>query len=165
MLRGVPDDPARPCFPSDLTAVRDTLDARFRATPMHVLLGIELLAWGPGWATTALQAGPDTANLAGSVHGGATFALADAAFEVACNSYGRLAVALETTCHYHRPAPVGARLVADALEVSRGGRTGTYRLEVHAGADLVTSYLALAYLTSRWHVPQERIPSDWIQEH
>lgn len=152
----------RPTFPDGMADVATDLEALFRATPMYTTLGITLQAWGPGWATLLMHPTPSLGNLAGSLHGGATFALADAAFEIACNSHGRLAVALETTCHYHRPAPPDGVVHADAWEVSRGGRTATYRLQVSDEAgEVLTSYLALAYRTSRWHLDEARFPDGW----
>lgn len=152
----------RPRFPAELAAERAELEAMFTATPMYAVLGITLEDWGPGWARLAMTPDEALGNLAGTVHGGATFTLADAAFEVACNSYGRLSVALETTCHYHRPATTGSRLVADGWELSRGGRTATYRLSVSDDEGRVlVSYLALAYRTDRWHLAQKRFGPGW----
>lgn len=153
---------ARPRYPADLADVAADLERRFTDTPMYGLLGIRLTGWGPGWARLSMTTAPRMGNLAGSLHGGATFTLADAAFEVACNSWGRMAVALETTCHYHHPAPLDTTIHADGWEVSRGGRTATYRLQVSDddGRPLV-SYLALAYRTSRWHVDPARLPDGW----
>ena len=151
----------RPAWPAGHDAARTTLDALFRAAPFHATLGIALRDWGPGWAQVTLRPGPALANLAGSTHGGVAFALADAAFEVACNAYGRLAVALETACHYLRPAPLDEELLGDAWEIGRGGRTASYRLQVSAGGQPTATYLALAYRTSRWHVPAEQLPAAW----
>ncbi len=152
----------RPTFPPELHDIRGQLDRLFTSTPTYQTLGIKLRDWGPGWAQTTMIVPDSLVNLAGTVHGGMTFTLADAAFEIACNSYGRLAVALETTCHYHRPAPVGIPLVADAWELSKGRRTASYRLRVTAQDDqIVASYLALAYRTSTWHVDADRIPDGW----
>lgn len=153
---------SRPTFPEDMAAVRDDLHELFVATPMYATMGISLDRWGPGWAQLSMTPTAATGNLAGSVHGGAAFTLADAAFEVACNSWGRLAVALETTCHYHRPLALGRLARADGWEVSRGGRTATYRLQVtdEEGTVLI-SYLALAYRTSRYHVDADRLPQGW----
>ncbi len=152
----------RPRFPADLDDVRVDLEALFTATPMYTTMGISLDAWGPGWARLSMQPTPGMLNLAGTVHGGAGFTLADAAFEIACNSWGRLSVALETTCHYHRPLPVDRPIIADGWEVSRGGRTATYRLALSdPDGTVLTSYLALAYRTSTWHVDAERLPDGW----
>ena len=105
-------------------------------------------------------------NLAGAVHGGVLFALADTAFEVACNSYGRLAVALESSCHYSRSAQIGEVLTAGASEVARSRRTASYRIDVrdHDG-DLVAWYMALAYRTDEWHLGEDRWPKAWREAH
>ena len=153
---------SRPRFPAAHADVAADLERLFTATPMYDTLGIRLLDWGLGWARLAMTTSPTLGNLAGSLHGGATFTLADAAFEIACNSYGRMAVALESTVHYHHPAPLDAEITADAWELSRGGRTASYRLQVSDDAGRVlVSYLALAYRTSRWHVDAARLPDGW----
>lgn len=159
----IPPPPAtRPRYPETHADVAADLEQLFTATPMYDTLGIRLLDWGPGWAQLALSTRPALGNLAGSLHGGATFTLADAAFEIACNSYGRMSVALETTCHYHQPAPLDGEIRADAWEISRGNRTATYRLQVTDASDRVlVSYLALAYRTSRFHVDADRLPEGW----
>ena len=109
---------------------------------------------------------PDHANLAGTVHGGVLFALADAAFEVACNSYGRVAVALETACHYSRPAKVGEPLTAGASEMARSRRTASYRIDVRgADGELLAWFMALAYRTETWHLGEERWPEAWRAGH
>lgn len=152
----------RPSWPDGHDEARAELEGKFTATPMYATLGISLDAWGPGWARLSMTPSPALRNLAGTVHGGAGFTLADAAFEIACNSWGRLSVALETTCHYHRPVPVGERVIADGWEVARGGRTATYRLALSLeDGTLLASYLALAYRTSTWHVPAAQLPEGW----
>jgi len=105
-------------------------------------------------------------NLAGSVNGAALFALADAAFEVACNSYGRVCLALETSCHYRKPAAIGDALTAAASEVARGTKTGSYRIDLRSSdGDLVAWYMALAYRTDRWHLGEDRWPEAWRSSH
>ena len=134
----------------------------FDRTPLYDELGIEIDDWGPGWACVQLEARPTLGNLAGSLHGGISFSLADAAFEIACNSYGRMAVALEVTCHHHKPAPTSGTIRADCWEITRGGRTASYRIQVRDDDRmLLSSYLALAYRTSRWHVDASRLPDGW----
>jgi len=138
------------------------LDSVLRSSPLLALLGIELDAWEPGSARLHLSPGTGHANLGGAVHGGILFALADAAFEVACNSYGRVCVAIETACHYSSVAPLGERLVAEATEMSRSRRTASYRIEVRGRAgELRSWYMALAYRTERWHLGEERWPAVW----
>lgn len=162
--------------------LRGELDALLREIPLHATLGLRLVDWSPGRARVALTPAPEHGNLAGSVHGGVLFALADAAFEIACNGYGRLSVALETACHYSSPAPMSEPLVAIAEEVSRSRRVASYRIEVRGAASadadaddaaeadadaddaarpLRAWYMALAFRTDRWHLGEDRWPQEW----
>ena len=150
-------------FPAEL---RDELDALLRDTPLLKTLGIELVAWLPGSATLKMTPTEDHGNLAGTVHGGVLFSFADAAFEIACNSYGRLAVALETSCHYSKPAKIGEPLTTGASEVARSRRTASYRIDVRDGnGDLVAWYMCLAYRTDQWHLGEDRWPLQWREAH
>ena len=100
--------------------LRDELDAVLRASTMLATLGITLEEWGPGSARTRLTPGSDLLNLAGTVHGGVVVSLADAAFEAACNGYGRMCVALQVSTHFASAAQPGEELVAEAREVDAG---------------------------------------------
>ena len=145
---------------------KDELEALLTSSPMVSTLGIELLGWLPGSATLRMTPTKEHANLVGSVHGGIIFALADAAFEISCNSYGRVCVALETSCHYSRPAEPEEALTAGSYEVARSRRTASYRIDVRNPAgDVVAWYMALAYRTSRWHLGEERWPEAWRSTH
>lgn len=150
-------------FPKEL---RDELEVLLRSSPLLDLLGIELVAWLPGSATLRMTTRTEHGNLAGSVHGGVIFSLADAAFEIGCNSYGRLAVALETACHYSRPAQIGDTITASCDEVTRSRRTASYRLDVRdSSGEQIAWYMALAYRTEQWHLGEERWPQDWRSAH
>ena len=124
------------------------------------------MSWIPGSATVRILTDKEHANLAGTVHGGILFSLADAAFEVACNSHGRVSVALETACTYSRPAEIGQPLTAGASEVARSQRTASYRIDVREpSGELVAWYMAVAYRTERWHLGEERWPEAWRAAH
>ena len=56
--------------------------------------GVELVEIRPGFAKARLAVQPRHLNSVGIVQGGAIFTLADFAFAVACNSSGRVAVAV-----------------------------------------------------------------------
>lgn len=98
-------------------------------------MGIRLEALRPGYARLSMTLRPDMANFHGVGHGGAVFALADAAHAAASNSHGVPAVALHVALHYVAPAHPGDRLVAEAWEDDCGRRTALYRLEVRRDAD------------------------------
>lgn len=94
------------------------------------LLGMELVAVSPGACQVRLRVRPDMLNAVGLTHGGVTYSLADFAFAVASNSHGTVAVALSTQMSYPAASRLGDTLVASAREVSRGGRTALYSIEV-----------------------------------
>ena len=63
-------------------------------------------------------------------HGGFITTLADSAFAFACNSCNELTVAAGFSVDFLAPARGGDVLTADAVEVSRAGRTGVYDIDV-----------------------------------
>ncbi len=99
------------------------------------IFGMDIEHTAPGEARVSMQVGPDHLNAAGFCHGAAMFALADVAFALAANCHGQMALALECSINYFRPAKPGAVLTATVEEVFRGRRTGNYiaRIEDNEG--------------------------------
>ncbi|MDQ0358805.1 acyl-CoA thioesterase [Rhodoplanes tepidamans] len=93
-------------------------------------LGIEILAVGPGTATLAMAVKDTMVNGHDTAHGGYIFALADTAFAYACNSYGLVTVAAHCSITFIRPGTRGARMIAEAREVSRSARSGIYDVRI-----------------------------------
>lgn len=151
-----------PEWPPELAHLQTELDAVLRSSPLLRHLGGDLAGWGLGWSEVRLPTVEGFANLVDSVHGGIVSTAADAAFEAACNSYGRVALAAGLTGHYTAAAVVGTVLTARAEEVARGRRTASYRIEVSDGEGaLVAWFQALAYRTNRWHLGETRWPAEW----
>ncbi len=142
--------------------LRGRLNSVLRKIGFGRLVGVEVVEWGLGTATTRLLADASQTNVHGFVHGGALFALADTAFEVACNSYGRVCVGLDVSIHYATPAQPGEPLVAEASEQTRSRRVASYRVDVR-GEDgrSVCSALAVCFRTDRWHLGDDQWPPDW----
>jgi len=142
--------------------LRERLDEVLRDIGFGRLVGVEVLDWEPGRARTRLVPSGEQTNVHGFVHGGALFAAADTAFEVACNSYGRVCVGLDVSIHYSAAAQAGEALVAEATELSRSRRVASYRVEV-AGEDgrPRCTALAVAFRTDRWHLGEEAWPAEW----
>jgi acyl-CoA thioesterase len=142
------------------------LDAIFRSGGLGRVLGFQLVDWGPGRAVVTLTPTPAVANITGSVHGGVLYSLADSAFEVACNSYGRVCVALDVSVHHASAAPVGEIVTAEAVEVSRSARVASYRITASGpGGEVRAWYQATAYRTSRWHLGADSWPPAWRDTH
>jgi len=92
-------------------------------------LGVEVLDQGPDAARVRLTILPHHLNSAGTVHGGAIFSLADAAFAVASNSHGPLSMAINVSIAYFTAA-TGGTLYAEAEEVSLAPKLATYLIRV-----------------------------------
>jgi phenylacetic acid degradation protein PaaD len=95
--------------------------------------GITLEDVAPGYAKLSMKVTEMMVNTAGILHGGFTFMLADSAFAVACNSYGKLVVARSCEIEFLAPAHAGDVLFAEASERRRLGRKGIYDVAVTRG--------------------------------
>ncbi|HLJ60890.1 MAG TPA: hydroxyphenylacetyl-CoA thioesterase PaaI [bacterium] len=112
----------RPTPQSIAEAARDAMWARDRASQA---LGMQVLEIGPGRATLRMTVRPEMCNGHLVCHGGMIFSLADSAFAFACNSHNRVTVANNCVITFISPAREGDVLTAEAVERSRGGRSGT----------------------------------------
>lgn len=84
------------------------------------------------------------------IHGGVLFSAADSAFAFACNSHGRITVALDVTITFTRPARVGEVLTVEAQELYLGNKTGVYDIRtVNEKGELVAFFKGTAYRTSK----------------
>jgi acyl-CoA thioesterase len=97
--------------------------------------GFSLRRVGPGEAELEMTVSPGSLNVFGTCHGGVLFTLADAAFSLACNSHGRQSVAQQCSIAFVRPAQLGDRLIAYALERCRAGRSGIYDCTITNASD------------------------------
>jgi acyl-CoA thioesterase len=123
----------------------DAVVAQMKKDAFAKQLGIELVEVEPGRAKVRMRVGNEHRNSVGMVHGGVIFTLADYAFAVACNSYGTVAVAVNCHISYLRP-PEGEALAAEASEVSKSRRLGTYDVRVSDGeGSLVAVFRGMAY--------------------
>lgn len=134
---------AMPAQPSSHPAAEPTANGLAEAVARHMwpqdhaaqMLGIRIVAVGPGYARLAMDVRADMVNGHNTCHGGLIFTLADSAFAYACNSHNKNTVA--SACHidFLAPAMVGDSLEAEAVERSLTGRTGVYDITVksHGG--------------------------------
>ena len=111
-------------------------------------MGMDVEVNGPGTATAAIDVRAHMVNGHDICHGGFIFALADSAFAYACNTYGRVTVAASADIEFVRPARIGDRLTATAVEAHRGGRTGLYDIEVtNQEGEVVAIFRGRSYAT------------------
>lgn len=129
---------------------RYELARRSLEEPYGKLLGLEVVEVGNGTARVEMHVRPELDNIFGSTHGGALFSLLDEAFQLACNSHGVLAVALNVSITYVARPGTGATLQATATETHRTNRTASYLCEIREkDGKLIATAQALAYRTGK----------------
>jgi acyl-CoA thioesterase len=106
-----------------------TTDPFFERDAWARAAGIELLEVSPGRATARMQIDDRHLNSHGTVHGGAIFTLADAAFALASNSHGVPAAAINASISFVTAASRGT-LIARAEEFSLNPKIATYTVTV-----------------------------------
>ena len=130
---GSAPDPAGPAGPAGRDAqalaqrCADVMWAQDRASRR---LGMSAPEVAPGRATITVRVGEDMVNGQGNCHGGYLATLADSAFAFACNTHGEMTVAAGFDIAFVRPARLGDRLTATAIERARFGRSGLYDVTV-----------------------------------
>ena len=93
-------------------------------------LGIDILDIGPGRARLCMRVQGHMTNGHHICHGGFIFTLADTAFAYSCNSYNQRCVAAGAVIDFVAAVQVHELLIAEAIEVSRGKRSGVYDVRV-----------------------------------
>ncbi|PKN36408.1 MAG: thioesterase [Deltaproteobacteria bacterium HGW-Deltaproteobacteria-2] len=126
--------------------VRNAIFKQIEKEPFGKKFGLKLKDVREGYAKVEMLFTQDMENMFGMAHGGAIFSLLDAAFEVASNSHGTMAVALNMNINYLASPEKGSMLTAEAREINRTKKTAAY--DIHATDDagkLLASCQALVY--------------------
>jgi len=124
-------------------AARDAMWKDDRASKM---LGMRVLAIGPGSATLTMPVRDDMLNGHDICHGGLVTTLADSAFAFACNAYNEVTVAAGFDVNLVAAAKKGDLLTAVATEVAKSGRTGVYDINVtNQHGEVVAAFRGRSY--------------------
>jgi acyl-CoA thioesterase len=126
--------------------IRNAILKQIKKEPFGKKFGLKLKDVREGYAKVEMLFTQDMENMFGMAHGGAIFSLIDAAFEVASNSHGTMAVALNMNINYLASPEKGSMLTAEAREINRTKKTAAY--DIHAIDDtgkLLASCQALVY--------------------
>jgi acyl-CoA thioesterase len=105
-------------------------DAMLKDDHATKALGIAIDAVGPGTCTATMTVRQDMLNGHAICHGGLITTLADSAFAFACNAYNEITVASGFDVNLLAAGRLGDVLTAQAVEVSKSGRTGVYDITV-----------------------------------
>jgi acyl-CoA thioesterase len=110
--------------------VRSAIFKQIAKEPFGKKFKLKLIDVREGYAKVEMVFTPDMENMFGMAHGGALFALIDEAFEVASNSHGTMAVALNMNVNYMTSPAKGSRLTAEAKEINKTKKTAAYNIIV-----------------------------------
>ena len=115
-------------------------------------LGIEVLEIAPNRSVLQMQVRPEMVNGFGVSHGGIVYSLADSALAFACNTHGRVTVAIENSISYPKAVRVGDVLTATAAEDSSTNKLGFYRVTIRNQKDeLVSTLRGTVFKTEKEH--------------
>jgi len=112
-------------------------------------IGIELLEVHYGYAKAKLKITEFHLNQAGVAHGGAIFTLADFAFAVASNSFGKVSLAINTSISFIHAGKKGDELIAEAKLVDESNKLGTYEVKISNNEKTIAFFTGTVYKTSR----------------
>jgi acyl-CoA thioesterase len=116
------------------------------AEPFAKKSGLKLIELNDGYSRVEMVFTKDMENIFGMAHGGALFALIDEAFEIAANSHGTMAVALNMSINYISSPARGSLLTAEAKELNKTNKTATYDIRVTDNNNsLIAACQALVY--------------------
>ena len=131
--------------------IRAAIFRRVESEPFALALGMKLLELDQGHSLVEMIYDPvKMNNIYEHAHGGAIFGLIDEAFETVAQTDGSIAVALNVNVTYVASPENGARLRADAREVSHTKRTAGYDIRVtDQNGRIIATCQALAYRTGK----------------
>lgn len=126
--------------------IRNALLKQVAVEPFAKKFGLKLIDVQEGYANVEMIFTQDLENMFGMAHGGALFALIDEAFEVASNSHGTIAVALNMSVNYLASPAKGSKLTAEAKEINKAKKTAAYDIIVTDDKNnLIAACQALVY--------------------
>ena len=97
--------------------------------------GMQIESIDEGYAKTSMVIQDNHLNAANVVHGGAIFTLADYAFGIASNTYGTIALSINSSISFLNGAKKGEKLFAVACEIDKNFKLGSYTVTVTNGED------------------------------
>ncbi|MFZ2634589.1 MAG: hotdog fold thioesterase [Desulfosalsimonadaceae bacterium] len=119
--------------------------------PFARKMGMKLVELKRGYSKVEMDYLPESMNnIYDRAHGGAIYALIDEAFETACQTHGTVAVALNVSVSYTASPEPGARLTAEAKEISLTKKIAHYDISVtdHSG-NLIATSRTIAFRTGK----------------
>ncbi len=92
--------------------------------------GMQIEDIDDGYAVTSMIIKQEHLNGANVAHGGAIFTLADYAFAIASNSYGKLALGINNSISFLNSGLKDEKIYAKAVEVDKNHKLASYTITV-----------------------------------
>ncbi len=129
---------------------RQVVDQLMRTDAFSRWMNLQILEVKDGYSKLSLTVSAKMLNGFGIVHGGIIFSLADSAFAFACNSNGKLTLALDANIAFAKPAKEGETIFATAEMVNSTRKTGIYVVKVvNEQNELVAFFKGTSYKTEK----------------
>jgi acyl-CoA thioesterase len=129
---------------------RSILSAMLGKDRFSKWLGITVDEYREGYCRLHYRISEEMLNGFNIVHGGIIFAAADSAFAFACNSHGRISVALDAHISFIRAAEAGDLLTVEAKEIHTGNKTSFYDVTTtNEKGNVVSVFKGTAYRTEK----------------
>ncbi|HRH59006.1 MAG TPA: hydroxyphenylacetyl-CoA thioesterase PaaI [Chitinophagaceae bacterium] len=133
---------------------RQVTDRMMQTDYFSQWMGVQVLDIKDGYSKIQMTMRKEMLNGFGIGHGGIAFALADSAFAFACNSDGKMTVALDVSINFPHPTYEGDVITAEAKAVNRTRRTGLYLIEIkNQNNQLVALFKGTCFKTEKVFLP------------
>jgi len=133
---------------NDNTA-RQIVDTMLSRDKFSEWLRLEIDEVRAGYCKLHYSVREDMLNGFFSVHGGILFSAADSALAFASATHGRIAVALDVSITFTRPAKPGDVLTVEATELHMGNRVGVYDIRtINQAQEIVAVFKGTVYRTA-----------------
>jgi len=113
-------------------------------------LGIERLTIETGSCVLKMTIRKEMLNGFGIAHGGITYSLADSALAFASNSYGNMAVSVETSISHTKQLKEGDEITATVQEMSLSNKIAVYHVTIkNQNNEVVALFKGTVYRTGK----------------
>ena len=113
-------------------------------------LGIIIDEYREGYCRLHYTIRQDMLNGHSIVHGGIIFSCADSAFAFACNSQGRVSLALDVHTTFIKGAKAGEVMMVEATEIHTGNKISFYNVTTtNEAGGIVSVFKGTAYRTEK----------------
>ncbi len=112
-------------------------------------MGIEAVEIKEAYCKIKMTVKKEMLNGFGILHGGIAYAFADSAFAFASNSLGRVALSINGTMSFNKPAKKGELLFAEAKALSISYKTAEFDVDVsNEAGDIYYRFRGMVYRKS-----------------